>query len=334
MTMTISRRRAITLFAVAAGLPLALVAGGENARVRMMRWEGTTLGAPSSIELYHHDEAHARAAIDAGLAELARLEAIFSLYQADSVISVLNRDGVVTQAPADFLTLVNHAVRLAEISEGLYDPTVQPIWQTYFRHFISPSPDPAGPTATDLERARALVNWRDLNVDAGAGRVAFARPGMGLTLNGGAIGYITDKVAAVLGDYGFTNMMVNIDDPRAIGPKPDGSPWKIGIANPADPSQSVTTLDIINKAVSTSGGYGTLFDEAGKFTHIINPATGGTAPCLLGVSVVADTATVADSLAVALLLAPPEKRLPILRAGGGLLALYVTPDGVVSRLEA
>jgi thiamine biosynthesis lipoprotein len=332
MTVTLSRRRAITLIAAASGVPLLLAL--RDGPPRLLTWQGTTLGAPSTISLYHHDEAQARAAIDAGLAELARLEAIFSLYRADSVISALNRDGAVTGAPADFIALVSTATRLAEISGGLYDPTVQPVWQTYFRHFIGSAPDPAGPPAADLARALALVNWRDLQIEPATGRVAFARPGMGLTLNGGAMGYITDKVAEVLVSHGFTNMLVDIDDPRAVGAKPDGSPWKIGIANPAEPSQSVAEYDLINKSVSTSGGYGTLFDDAGTFTHIINPFTGGTAPRLLGVSVVADTATISDALSVAMLLAPKEQRLAILRAGGGQTALYATPEGVIERLDA
>ncbi|MEI6559389.1 MAG: FAD:protein FMN transferase [Rhodospirillaceae bacterium] len=332
MTASFSRRRAITLIAATASLPLLLAATGP--RSRLLKWQGTTLGASSTILLYHDDEAHARAAIDAGLSELARLEALFSIYRADSVISTLNRDGVVSGAPADFIALVSHAARLAALSDGLYDPTVQPVWQTYFRHFTGPNPDPAGPAAADLARALALVDWRGIEIDAGAGRVALARPGMGLTLNSGAQGYITDKVAAVLGRYGFTNMLVDMGEPRALSTKPDGSAWRIGIANPADPLRAVAELDVIDKCVSTSGGYGTLFDDAGAFTHIVDPRSGRTAPRLLGVSVVADTATRADGLSTAMLLAPPEKRLALLRAAGGLIAVYVTPDGVVERLEA
>ena len=332
MTASFSRRRAITLIAATAGLPLLMAAGGP--RSRLLEWHGTTLGAPSTIRLYHENEAHARAAIDAGLAELARLEAIFSVYRADTVISALNRDGKVGDAPADFIELLGHAVKLAELSGGIWDPTIQPVWQTYFRHFTGASPDPKGPAAADLARALALVNWRDLEIDAANRRVAFARPGMGLTLNSGGQGFITDKVAAVLAGYGFKNMLVDMGEPRALSTKPDGSAWKIGIANPADPSRAVAELDVVDKCVSTSGGYGTLFDDAGNFTHIIDPRTGRTAPRLLGVSVVADTATKADGLSTAMLLAAPENRLPLLRAAGGLTALYVTPDGVTERVDA
>jgi len=332
MSTVISRRRFITFIAAAAGMPLLLKVGGAQARP--VRWDGTALGAPASIQLYHTDEAQARAAIAAGLDELKRLEAIFSVYRADSSISMLNREGVLENAPDDFIAMLTRALSLAKISDGIYDPTVQPVWQLYFRHFTASNPDTAGPAPRDLAAALAFVDWRAVEVDAGRNRVSFARPGMGLTLNSGAQGYITDRVADVLRAHGFDRMLVDMGEPRALSTKPDGSAWRIGIANPADPGSTVMTLEVVDKCVSTSGGYGTLFDPAGTFTHLINTRTGSTAPALLGVSVVADTGTIADGLSTAMLMAPVERRLAILKAAGGQKAIYVTPDGVVSTVEA
>ena len=332
MTTVISRRRFITFLAVAAGLPMLLKTGGAQARP--VRWDGTALGAPASIQLFHTDETLARAAIAAGLDELKRLEAIFSVYRADSSISKLNREGVLENAPDDFIAMLTRALSLAKISDGVYDPTVQPLWQTYFRHFTASNPDPAGPSPRDLAAALALVDWRAVEVDAGRNRVSFARPGMGLTLNSGAQGYITDRVTDVLRAHGFDRMLVDMGEPRALSAKPDGSAWRIAIANPADPGSTVTTLEVVDKCVSTSGGYGTLFDNAGTFTHLIDTRTGRTAPALLGVSVVADTGSIADGLSTAMLMAPVERRQDILRSAGGQKAIYVTPQGVISTVEA
>ena len=234
--------------------------------------------------------------------------------------------------PTDFVALLTRALSLARISDGVYDPTVQPLWQTYFRHFTGSNPDPAGPAQRELDAALALVDWRA--VEVGTNRIAFARPGMGLTLNSGAQGYITDRVADVLRAHGFDRMLVDMGEPRALSTKPDGSAWRIGIANPADPSRTVATLEVVDQCVSTSGGYGTLFDPAGAFTHLIDTRTGRTAPALLGVSVVASTGTIADGLSTAMLMAPVERRQAILRAAGGVKAVYVTPEGVVSTVEA
>lgn len=333
MTVKFTRRRALTVLAAAAGVPLFLTAN-KGAQARMVRWEGAALGAPASISLYHQDEAKAQAAVEAGLAELARLEAIFSVYRADTTLAQLNREGRVENAPKEFIELLTHALSLAEKSGGVYDPTIQPLWQTYFRHFTGANPDANGPALAEIEAARGLVDWRGVEVNEAKRSVAFAKSGMGLTLNSGAQGYITDRVADVLKSHGFTQMIVDMGEPRALDAKPDGSAWKIGIANPANPRQALTEIDVVNKCVSTSGGYGTLFDEAGKFTHLIDPRTGKTAPALLGVSVVAPTAMAADGLSAAMLLSDADKRQGLLRAVGGELALFVTPDGVVSRVEA
>ena len=332
MPTVITRRRFITFVAIAAGLPMLLKTG--NSHAKPVRWDGTALGAPASIQLYHTDEVKASAALSAGLAELKRLEAIFSVYRADSSISILNREGVLENAPDDFITMLTRALSLAKISDGVYDPTIQPVWQTYFRHFIANNPDPAGPSQRDISAALALVDWRAVEVDAARNRVSFARPGMGLTLNSGAQGYITDRVTDVLRAHGFDRMLVDMGEPRALSAKPDGTAWRIGIANPANPGSAITTLEVVDKCVSTSGGYGTLFDSAGSFTHLIDSRSGRTAPALLGVSVVADTGAIADGLSTAMLMAPVEHRQTILKAAGGLKAIYVTPEGVVSTVEA
>lgn len=330
MPAVMTRRRFIAFVAAAAGLPLVMKATGAYAKP--VRWDGTALGAPASIQLYHNDEAKARTAIAAALEELRRLETIFSVYRADSSISQLNREGVLENAPVDFVAMLTRSLSLAKISDGVYDPTIQPLWQTYFKHFISSNPDPAGPSQRDISAALALVDWRAVEVDGR--RVSFTRPGMGLTLNSGAQGYITDRVADVLRGFGFDRMLVDMGEPRALSAKPDGTAWRIGIANPADPTRTAFTLDVVNQCVSTSGGYGTLFDNVGAFTHILNTRNGSTAPALLGVSVVAETGSIADGLSTAMLMAPIEQRRHILKAAGGQKAIYVTPNGVVSTVEA
>lgn len=332
MALSISRRRTITVLAAAAGLPLLFRAGSAHAR--MASWEGTTLGAPSSIQLYHQDEGKAQAAIQASLAELARLEQVFSLYRADSAISALNRDGRLDNAPPELVDLLTHSLTMARVTDGIHDPTIQPVWKLYFDHFTAAKVDPNGPSRAELDAALALVDWTAVDVDAGRRSIAFKRPGMMLSLNSGAQGYITDKVGAILRAHGFDRMLVDMGEQRAYSAKPDGSAWRLGLANPADDSKAVAELDVVDKAVATSGGYGTLFDEAGRFTHIIHPKTGQTAPRLLGVSVVAPTATVADSLAASMILVPEDKRVGVLRAAGAEAAIFVTPEGVAEKLEA
>jgi len=320
------------VLAAAAGLPLMFKAGHANAR--LVRWEGTTLGAPSSIQLYATDEAKAHAAIEKGLAELSRMEMLFNVNRADSAISTLNREGRLDNAAPEFIELLSRAKGIAQATGGLYDPSVQPLWMTYFNHFTAAQVDPAGPSRQAILDAIALVNYRDIEIDPISRTVAFAKKGMSVTLNSGGQGYITDRVGAILRDHGFENMLVDLGEQRAYSTKPDGSAWRLGIANPADNTKTIAELDVVDKAVATSGGYGTIFDEAGNFTHIVNAKTGTTAPRLLGVSVVAKSATIADGIATSMLLVPEIGRQALLRAAGAEKAVYVTPDGIVSTVEA
>src|SRR5690606_33904156 len=121
---------------------------------------------------------------------IARLERIFSLYRADSDLCRLNRDGRHDAPPLELVELLSLAASVSAASGGAFDVTVQPLWLRYAEHFAAVDADPAGPALDDL---LALVDWRGVSVDAG--RVALARPGMAITLNGIAQGYITDRVA-------------------------------------------------------------------------------------------------------------------------------------------
>jgi thiamine biosynthesis lipoprotein len=330
--IALSRRRFITFAAAAAGLPLLFTAG--RARAGLVRWRGIALGAPAEIQLYHRDETVAQQAISASLAELRRLEKVFSLVRADSAISQLNREGRLEQAPVDLVVMLERALSLAKLSDGVYDPTVQPLWNLYYSHFAAADPDPAGPPAGALATALALVDWRQVEVDRSTRRIAFARPGMGLTLNSGGQGYITDKVADVLRAYGFERMLVDMGEPRALSAKPDGTAWRIGIANPADRQETVASFDVVDKCIATSGGYGTILDAAGRFTHIFNTRDGSTAPAMSSVSVIAKTGIAADGLATAMLMVPAPRREAVLRAGGGEQAIFVTPQGVTATVNA
>jgi len=331
-TTLLTRRRFITLTAAAVGLPIALYYAGAS--TQLARWEGTALGAPASIQLYHRDAQRAQGAINAALIELQRLENIFSLYQPNSALSTLNRQGFLLEAPHDLWVMTQRALSLAQISDGVYDPTVQPLWQLYFSHFSKQQANPAGPSEQARQAALALVNWRDVELDTHQQRIALARPGMGLTLNAGAQGYITDRIADLLRAHGFDRMLVDMGEPRALSTKPDGSAWRIAIANPANTKQAITTLDVVDECVATSGGYGTVFDDAGRFTHLFNTRNGLTAPALLGVSVIADTGIAADGLSATMLLVPEHQRQAVLTAGGGRRAIFVTPEGIMATVEA
>jgi thiamine biosynthesis lipoprotein len=317
----INRRRIIAITAAAAGTALLPLSVGAQ-QPYTAQWRGIALGAEASLTLQHPDETEAHAAIEASLAEVARLEGIFSLYRADSALVRLNIDGRLDDAQADLRILLAEAMRIAEMSQGAFDPTVQPLWTLYAKHFADAEADPRGPSGAAVAAALANIGWQNLRLDGAS--VAFARPGMAVTLNGIAQGYITDKVGDLLRSRGFEHVLVNMGEQLALGPKWDGSSWRIGIADPVHPRAVLVDLPLTTGAVSTSGGYGFRYDGRGRFNHIFDPRTGASARTWESVTVVADRSTTADALSTALAVAP-EAAAPALL--GNTAKAYVIPVG-------
>ena len=100
---------------------------------------------------------------------------------------------------------------------------------------------------------------------------------MGLTLNGIAQGYATDRVVALLRAEGIERSLVDMGESRAVGARDEGVPWRIGIADPDAPERVSETLELVDNAVATSGAYGFRFDPEGRFNHLLDPKSGGSA---------------------------------------------------------
>jgi thiamine biosynthesis lipoprotein len=323
MSVRFGRRR-LLIAATAGGL--ALLAGDARAtRATTWRWQGSALGAESTMLLAHPDRAAAGQAIAACCAEIARLERIFSLYRTDSALSLLNRQGRLDDPPLELVALLAFAARVSAATGGAFDVTVQPLWDLYAGHFADPAADPAGPSEAALAATLARVDWRAVELDPA--RIGFRRPGMAVTLNGVAQGYITDRVADLLRDRGFANVLVELGEVRALGRRPDSEPWRAGIADPNDPSAVLLELPLLEAALATSGGYGTWFDPAHRHHHLLDPATGRSAIHHAAVSVMTTRAMVADALSTALTILPASAARRPLAAFGPATAYLFALDG-------
>ena len=292
----ISRRRFIRISAAAAGLSLAPLGRRARAEGALVTWHGTMLGAVATMQIHHADRREADRLIVAACAEARRLERLFSLYLPDSALVELNRTGILVDPAAELVDLLAVSQRYAELTDGKFDPTVQPLWDLYAGHFSQEHADPAGPPAAALQAALSRVGYHRLSIS----RNRIAMPaGTRVTLNGIAQGYVTDKVVDLLRSQGIAQSLVDMGETRAIGSRPDGRPWEVGIADPEIVGRTTTVLPIVDRAVSTSGAYGFRFDPEGRFNHLFDPATGGCAARYRSVTTVSVTATAADATSTA-----------------------------------
>lgn len=304
MVEPITRRRAMTIMAAAAGLPLIPFAEAALAAVEPVVWKGQALGAPATLILNHPDRAKAERLVTRVISEVDRLESVFSLYRKDSTLTELNLMGALAAPPGELVALLETCRDTWKASGGAFDPSVQPLWSLYARHFSTPGSDPAGPSRQQLDETLPLVDFAGVRFNRD--RIALPRPGMALTLNGIAQGYITDRVVALLRGEGITSSLVSMGESRAIGAKADGSPWRIGLGETEDEATPDTVAAIIDRAVATSSASGFHFDTASRFGHILDPRLGSTAPKYRRMTVIAPDATTADAYSTAFSLLEPD----------------------------
>lgn len=325
---SMTRRRFVAIAAAATGLPLFPTSVGA---VPQWSWEGIALGAAARIQLCHPDRGLARDLIGRCIADLDRLEDSFSLYRDESEISRLNRDGVLVDPSPDFVALMRQALSWSERTGGAFDPTVQPLWSLYADHFAAPGHDPSGPAPGQIAAVLSVIDHRAMDVERE--RVAFARPGMAVTLNGIAQGYITDRIVQRLRESGIESTLVEMGEIAGVGLRGDGRSWQIEIAGAPNDPQALLALS--NKAAATSSGAGTPFDPTGRFHHLFLPGTGACANEWRALTVVAASATAADALSTALYVMPRARARPILaglaESGSPVEVIAQCADGRLDR---
>ena len=291
--MQLSRRRFLTIASAAClGAPLRAASAYQ--------WHGQALGAKAQIILEDPD---AEAITARALAEIARLEDIFSLYRPASELSRLNAQGYLRAPSFELLGCLSLARRVHRITEGRFDPSVQPLWAALAaRYGAGGGADRSSPADDLAEAASVAIGFDRVQIKASELRLG---AGQALTLNGIAQGYIADRVALLMRRAGLRDVVVDTGEIVAMGDAPQaiaGGGWPVEIAGAA------RGLRLRDRAVASSSPLGTVFDHrafggAGTAGHILDPHRA--APAISPVeqvSVSAPSAALADALSTALCL--------------------------------
>jgi FAD:protein FMN transferase len=293
----VNRRRFLALSAGAGGL--AVLAGRLPRGLQKVERSSWALGAKVSLTAFHEDEAAARRAADASFEALDRIEDVLSLYRPGSQIRRLNEDGVLEGPHADLVAVLRAALDWSRVTNGAFDPTVQPLWN-----------------AGDVGAALRFVDWRRVEIDDRRVRLA---PGQAVTLNGIAQGFAADRVRDVLRAHGVRHALANTGELGGFG-----RPWKVGIQHPRRPDAWLALAALEDRFMATSGDYETP-------GHIKDPATGRVPDALESATILAPTGLEADALSTAVFVLGPDKGLALAAARKGVDALLALKDGTILR---
>lgn len=268
----------------------------------------------------------AKAAVAAAEAEIYRLEALWSVGYADSDISHINRDGIASVSE-ETAVLVSDALELYGETGGLFNIAVYPIvdaWGFYSGEHRVPDPG-------ELETLLAITDPTGIIVDRDS--VALSAEGMAIDLGGIAKGYASAAAADAMRAAGIRSGILSLGgNVYAIGTKPDGTPWRVGVQDPSDTASLVGIISMEDEAAVTSGAYQRFFEENGViYHHIIDPRTGRPSDSgLASVTVVMADAMRADAYSTALFIMGKEAALSFWRETGGFELVLVEASGAVT----
>lgn len=255
----------------------------------------------------------AEKAVDEAFARVAALTAIFSDYEPNSELSRLNNapHGQPFAASADLIDLVTRSLEISRLTDGAFDISCGPLtrlWRSTRARKQLPPPD-------RLAAAKALVEWRSIQVDAKARTITLQKPGMLLDAGGIAKGYAADAALRVLRDkHHLPRAIVLAGGDIAVGEAPPDSTagWPVKLRTFVTPNaggaEKLDTIHLHQAAVSTSGDlYQKIEIDGQSYAHIVSPVTGLGLTDFIPCSVIAPDCTTSDALATAMCILGSEK---------------------------
>ena len=267
-----------------------------------------------------------------GLKKLCKkYDTMFSNTNTDSELYKLNHaNGQPFTVSSETANLIQEGIHYSELSGGAFDLTIEPVSALWdFK-----ADKPTVPSSDAI--AQAVSHVDDTKIDIQDNTVTLEDPEAGIDLGAIAKGYIADQVKTYLKKQGIKHAIINLGgNVDVIGTKPDGSKYNIGIQKPFDESgEAITSVQLKDQTVVTSGIYERYFKKNGKlYHHILDPRTGY--PCennLYSVSIITDSSTKADALSTTCFLLGYEKGMELIQSMDGVKAIFITDDEKVHKI--
>jgi thiamine biosynthesis lipoprotein len=290
----------------------ALVACGDQ-RLTEYRLSGPIMGTQYTVAIatdasFEKDELQRQVH-----AVLSDVDARMSTYVASSEVTRFNQSRSTGWTPVsrDVCNAVAHSLALSTLTDGAYDITVAALVDLW--GFGPGNARTVPPENADINLAMLVTGFGNLHADCERPAIRKDIEGLTIDLSAYAKGHAVDRVAVLLDQSGISNYLVDIGgDLRARGHNADKQEWRIAIEMPDAAGHTTGKIIRLSEgSVATSGDYRNFFEAGGqRYSHTIDPTTGRpVAHRLASVTVISETAAIADAMATALLALGPEAGL-------------------------
>ena len=275
------------------------------------------------------DRERAKEVRDWMLERLGWLDGKLSATKEGSDVGQINRaGGESVEVGTPTAELLSQSLELCEVTGGALDITAYPAvkaWGFTQEEHRVPAPD-------ELEALAQSIDYSAVRLE---GDTVTLPEGMELDLGAVAKGYAGDVLAETVRASDIPSALLDLGQSTimAVGTKPGGAPWRIGVVDPAQPGSYFAVVELEDMAMGTSGGYQRYFEQDGEtYWHILDPDTAAPARSgLASVTVVSPSALICDGLSTALFVMGLEEGAQFWRDHSELEfeAVFVTEDGEI-----
>ncbi|MBI5216694.1 MAG: FAD:protein FMN transferase [Ignavibacteriae bacterium] len=317
--------RLSSLLTVGASLIPLKIFSKEILQLKEINRAAFTMGSIVTFTAYHEDERLCNNAIDEAIKEMKTIDKLMSVYDVNSHLSLVNCHSIKQEIAVDFriIEVLEHARKFHQLTGGAFDVTIEPLMELYgFRddkslhHFptdkqIAQVLDGVGfhnvsfssnfertTTNPKTQNSKHLISNRKPETEnSKLGVVNLLHENTRLDFGGIAVGYALDRAVNILKRHGIESALINHSgDIFSLGTPPYEDAWEVGIVDPQNTEEIMTTVKIKNQALSTSGNYQNFIELNGKrIGHLLDPRTGRSASSILSGTVIANTAIEADA---------------------------------------
>jgi thiamine biosynthesis lipoprotein len=285
------------------------------------------MGNRFELSAVSDNEKWANEKIDAGIAEIQRIERLLTTFSDDSETNEVNKNaGIIpVKVSRETFNLIERSIRISEVTQGAFDITYGSIDKRLWNFDEKMTSLPDKITAKKMVR---LINFRNIILDKEESTIFLKEKGMRIGFGGIGKGYAAERAKQVMKDEGVESGVVNASgDLSAWGLQPNGKEWTVGIANPNSSQEVFSYMAITDMAVATSGNYEKyVMIDGKKYSHTIDPRTGLPVNGIKSVTIITTNAEIADAMATPVMIMGINTGLDMINQMKNIEAVIIDDD--------